>query len=153
MEPRKRFRRRPPGGVISVHPLLRLGEHHAAVRFDAQAGVVPVTWLSLASQYQGSYTQPRDRSEVPRSDDPALGGIRNAPPGASSQASSQSSVITVQLSRQHVVDLLRQANLTEMAEAALHDLPDPVDREDVAAWGGRWNIDMDYFINRMGGSP
>jgi hypothetical protein len=42
--------------VISVHPLLRLGEHHAAVRFDAQAGVVPVTWLSLASQYQGSYT-------------------------------------------------------------------------------------------------
>jgi hypothetical protein len=40
-----------------------------------------------------------------------------------------------------------------MAEAALHDLPDPVDREDVAAWGGKWNIDMDYFINRMGGSP
>jgi hypothetical protein len=40
-----------------------------------------------------------------------------------------------------------------MAEAALHDLPDPVDREDVAAWGGRWNIDMDYFINRFGGSP
>ena len=62
-------------------------------------------------------------------------------------------MITVQLSRQHVVDLLRQANLTEMAEAALHDLPDPVDREDVAVWGGQWNIDMDYFINRMGGSP
>ena len=82
-------------------------------------------------------------------DDPALGGIRNAPPGASNQ----SSVIAVQLSRQHVVDLLRQANLTEMSEAALHDLPDPVDREDVAAWGGRWNIDMDYFIDRMGGSP
>jgi hypothetical protein len=40
-----------------------------------------------------------------------------------------------------------------MAEAALHDLPDPVDREDVAAWAGRWNIDMDYFIDRMGGSP
>ena len=40
-----------------------------------------------------------------------------------------------------------------MAEAALHDLPDPVDREDVAAWGRRWNIDMDYFINRFGGSP
>ena len=59
-------------------------------------------------------------------------------------------MIAVQLSRQHVVDLLRQANLTEMAEAALHDLPDPVDREDVAAWGGRWNIDMDYFINRIG---
>jgi hypothetical protein len=62
-------------------------------------------------------------------------------------------VIAVQLSRQHVVDLLRRVGLTEMAEAALHDLPDPVDREDVAAWGGQWNIDMDYFINRMGGSP
>ena len=62
-------------------------------------------------------------------------------------------MIAVQLSRQHVVDLLRQANLTEMAEAALHDLPDPVDREEVAAWGGRWNIDMDYFVDRMGGSP
>ena len=62
-------------------------------------------------------------------------------------------MIAVQLSRQHVVDLLRRAGLTEMAEAALHDLPDPVDREDVAAWGGKWNIDMDYFVDRMGGSP
>ena len=62
-------------------------------------------------------------------------------------------MIAVQLSRQHVVDLLRQAKLTEMAEAALHDLPDPVDREEVAAWGGQWNIDMDYFVDRMGGSP
>jgi hypothetical protein len=62
-------------------------------------------------------------------------------------------VIAVQLSRQHVIDLLRRVGLTEIAEAALHDLPDPVDREDVAAWGGKWNIDMDYFINQMGGSP
>ena len=62
-------------------------------------------------------------------------------------------MIAVQLSRQHVVDLLRRVGLTEMAEAALHDLHDPVDREDVAAWGGKWNIDMDYFIDRMGGSP
>jgi hypothetical protein len=59
-------------------------------------------------------------------------------------------VIAVQLSRQHVVDLLQQAGLTEMAKA---DLPDPVDREDVAVWGGQCNIDMDCFINRMGGSP
>jgi hypothetical protein len=62
-------------------------------------------------------------------------------------------VIAVQLSRQHVVDLLRRVGLTEMAEVAQHDLPDPVDREDVAAWGAKWNIDMDYFIDRMGGSP
>ena len=62
-------------------------------------------------------------------------------------------MIAVQVSRQHVVDLLRRAGLTEIAEAALHELPDPVGREDVAAWGGKWNIDMDYFMDRMGASP
>jgi hypothetical protein len=40
-----------------------------------------------------------------------------------------------------------------MAEAALHDLPDTIGREDVAASGGKWGIDMDYLIDRMGGSP
>jgi hypothetical protein len=59
----------------------------------------------------------------------------------------------MQLSRQHVTDMLRRAGLTEMADAAMRDLPDPVDREDVAAWAAKWNVDMDYFINRMGGSP
>jgi hypothetical protein len=29
--------------------------HQVAVQRMVQAGVVPVTWLSLASQYQGSY--------------------------------------------------------------------------------------------------
>ena len=62
-------------------------------------------------------------------------------------------VVTVQLSWQHVVDLFLRVGMTEMANAARRDLPDPVDREQVAAWGGRWNVDMDYFINRMGGSP
>jgi hypothetical protein len=59
----------------------------------------------------------------------------------------------MELSRQNVIDRLRRAGLTQMADAAMHDLPDPVDREDVAAWGAKWNVDMDYFINRMGGSP
>ena len=59
----------------------------------------------------------------------------------------------MQLSRQHVIDMLRRAGLTEMADAAMRELPDPVDREDVAAWAAKWNVDMDYFINRMGGSP
>ena len=72
---------------------------------------------------------------------------------SSQRRASESSVIAVQLSRQHVIDLLRQAGLTEMAEAALHDLPDQVDRGDVAVWGGKWNMDMDYLIDRMGGSP
>ena len=59
----------------------------------------------------------------------------------------------MQLSRQHVVDLFLRVGMTEMADAARRDLPDPVDREEVAAWGGRWNVDMDYFIDQMGGSP
>jgi hypothetical protein len=29
----------------------------------------------------------------------------------------------------------------------------PLNREEVAAWGGRWNVDMDYFIDQMDGSP
>jgi hypothetical protein len=33
-----------------------LETHQVAVQRMIQAGVVPVTWLSLASQYQGSYT-------------------------------------------------------------------------------------------------
>ena len=33
-----------------------LETHQVAVQRMVQAGVVPVTWLSLASQYQGSYT-------------------------------------------------------------------------------------------------
>lgn len=33
-----------------------LETHQVAVQRTAQAGVVPVTWLSLASHYQGSYT-------------------------------------------------------------------------------------------------
>ena len=68
-------------------------------------------------------------------------------------AARREQVVTVQLSRQHVVDLFLRVGLTEMANAARHDLPDPVDREEVAAWGARWNVDMDYFINQMGGSP
>jgi hypothetical protein len=59
----------------------------------------------------------------------------------------------VQLSRQHVVDLFLRVGWTEMADEARRDLPDPVDREEVEAWGSRWNVDMDYFIDQMGGSP
>jgi hypothetical protein len=65
----------------------------------------------------------------------------------------ESSVVAVQLTRQHVVDLLRRAGLPEMAEKALHDLPDPVDREQVAAWAVRYGVNMGELISRMGGSP
>ena len=58
----------------------------------------------------------------------------------------------MQLTRQHVVDLLHTAGLPEMAERALHDLPDPVDSEQVAAWAVPYGINMGELMDRMGGS-
>jgi len=52
-----------------------------------------------------------------------------------------------------VIDMLRKAGLPEMADKALHDLPDPVDSEEVAAWAVPYGINMGELINRMGGSP
>jgi hypothetical protein len=62
-------------------------------------------------------------------------------------------VVAVQLTRQHVVDVLRRAGLPEMADEALRDLPDPVDNEQVAAWAVPYGINMGDLISRMGGSP
>ena len=62
-------------------------------------------------------------------------------------------VVAVQLTRQHVVDVLRTARLTEMAEDALHELPDPVDSEQVEAWAVPYGINMGDLMSRMGGSP
>jgi hypothetical protein len=59
----------------------------------------------------------------------------------------------MQLTRQHVADILRRAGLAEMADEALRDLPDPVDSEQVAAWAVRYGVNMDDLISRMGGSP
>ncbi len=65
----------------------------------------------------------------------------------------ESPVVVVQLSRQQVVDVLRTAGLPEMAEEALHVLPDPVDSEQVAAWAVPHGVNLDELINRVGGSP
>jgi hypothetical protein len=67
--------------------------------------------------------------------------------------SSESPVVTVQLTRQHVVDLLRRAGLSDMADAAQRDLPDPVDSEQVAVWAAPHGINMSELMDRMGGSP
>jgi hypothetical protein len=62
-------------------------------------------------------------------------------------------VVNVELTRQHVVDILRKAGLPELADAALRDLPDPVDRDKAAAWGVKSGINLGELISRMGGSP
>ena len=59
----------------------------------------------------------------------------------------------MQIARQQVADLLRRAGLTEMAEDAVRDLPDPVDSEQVAAWAVPYGINLDELMSRMGGSP
>jgi hypothetical protein len=62
-------------------------------------------------------------------------------------------VVAMQIARQQVADLLRRAGLTEMAEDAVRDLPDPVDSEQVAAWAVPYGINLDELMSRMGGSP
>ena len=59
----------------------------------------------------------------------------------------------MQLTRQHVVDVLRTARLPELADEALHDLPDPVDSEQVAAWAVAHGTNMGDLVSRVGGSP
>jgi hypothetical protein len=59
----------------------------------------------------------------------------------------------MQLTRQHVVDVLRTARLPGMADEALHDLPDPVDSKQVEAWAVPYGINMGELVSRVGGSP
>ena len=66
---------------------------------------------------------------------------------------SEGPVVAVQLTRQHVVDMLRRAGLSDIADAAQRDLPDPVDSEQAAAWAVPYGINMGELIDRMGGSP
>ncbi|HXL88216.1 MAG TPA: hypothetical protein VN969_04415 [Streptosporangiaceae bacterium] len=62
-------------------------------------------------------------------------------------------MITVELTRQHVVDVLRRAGLPQLADDALRDLPDPVDSEQAAAWAVPYGVNIGELISRMGGSP
>ncbi len=52
-----------------------------------------------------------------------------------------------------MVEVFHKAGLPELADKALHELPDPVDSEKVAAWAVPYGINMDELRNRMGGSP
>jgi hypothetical protein len=59
----------------------------------------------------------------------------------------------MQITRQHVVDLLRRTGFPEAADEAMRALPDPVDLDEVVAWAAPHGITKDELINRMGGSP
>jgi hypothetical protein len=59
----------------------------------------------------------------------------------------------MQVTRQHVVDILRTARLPELAEKARRVLPDPVEYNQAALFLFQYGITKDDLISRMGGSP
>jgi hypothetical protein len=59
----------------------------------------------------------------------------------------------MQSARQDVVDMLRRAGFSEVAEEALRVLPDPVDLDFAAEVLESYGVSTDELIDRMGGSP
>ena len=61
-----------------------------------------------------------------------------------------------QYSRQHVVDVLRHAGWSELADEASRTLPDPVDVTQLEAWGMQHGVSYEDLKSRFGsrgGSP
>jgi hypothetical protein len=59
----------------------------------------------------------------------------------------------MEVTRQHVVDVLRTAGLTEAADEADRSLPEQLDLERAEEFLLRYGITRDALISRMGGSP
>jgi hypothetical protein len=59
----------------------------------------------------------------------------------------------MQVTRQHVVDILRTAGLPQEADEVIRSLPEQVDFETAAQFLQRYGITKDELISRMGGSP
>jgi hypothetical protein len=56
-------------------------------------------------------------------------------------------------SRQWVVNTLRRLGFTQEAEAALRELPEEIDSEQLREFGDRHGIGSNTLTDRMGGSP
>ena len=59
----------------------------------------------------------------------------------------------MQVTRQHVVEVLRTAGMPEVADEANRSLPEQLDLERAAEFLARYGITKDALISRMGGSP
>jgi hypothetical protein len=59
----------------------------------------------------------------------------------------------MQVTRQHVVDILRIAPLPDLAEEALRALPDRVEYNHAERFLAQYGITKDELISRRGGSP
>ena len=55
-----------------------------------------------------------------------------------------------QYSRQHVVDVLRHAGWSELADEASRTLPDPVDVTKLEAWGMQHGVSYEDLKSRFG---
>jgi hypothetical protein len=58
----------------------------------------------------------------------------------------------MQVTRQHVVDILRIAALPDLAEEARRALPDPVEYNHAERFLAQYGITKDELISRRGGS-
>ena len=61
--------------------------------------------------------------------------------------------IEVQVTRRHVVDLLRAAELTQVADEVARSWPDTIDFDRATALLQEHGITKDFLVSRMGGSP
>jgi hypothetical protein len=59
----------------------------------------------------------------------------------------------MQVTRQHVIDILRIAALPDVAEEASRLLPDPVEYSHTERFLAQYGITKDELISRRGGSP
>lgn len=73
--------------------------------------------------------------------------------GNATRRMDESSVVEMQVTRQHVVDILRRTGLLEVADEATRVLPDPVDLDYAVSWCARRGVTHDDLVNLMGGSP
>jgi hypothetical protein len=59
----------------------------------------------------------------------------------------------MKLSRQKVVNLLRETGYTRVADIAERELPDPVELDEAMAFGEKHGLTRDDLISQLGGSP
>jgi hypothetical protein len=59
----------------------------------------------------------------------------------------------VEVSRDHVVHILRRAGLREVADEAEKELPVSLDIEQALNWCAQHGVTYDEVISQLGGSP
>jgi hypothetical protein len=59
----------------------------------------------------------------------------------------------MEVSRDHVVHILRRAGLHQVADQAESELPVALELDDAMNWAARHGVTHDEVISQMGGSP